>query len=166
MYVALYTGIALGSPTPTVQGSNYYQMTNYSCADLCFTLANDPTHPAQEHAPLRALRLILLIISCLALCKEFFQIVTQKEKYFRRFYINLIELHMYVSISCPSAFGWTHSHARRFVIGQCHHLFHRCERMYTSNRNSLFIAMDDRWNRIVICVDLVVVSRDEWNQVR
>ena len=97
MYVALYTGIALGSPTPTEQGSNYYRMVNYSCIDLCLTLANDPIHPAREYASLRALRIILLIVSCLALCKEFFQVLTQREKYFRRFYINLIELHMYVS---------------------------------------------------------------------
>ncbi|CAF1307425.1 unnamed protein product [Rotaria sordida] len=96
-YVALYTGIALGSPTPADQGTNYYEMVNYSCFDLCITLANDPQRPATNHSALRALRLILLILSGFALLKELFQILTQREEYFRRFYINLIELHMYVS---------------------------------------------------------------------
>ncbi len=98
IYVALYTGIALGSPTPTDQGSNYYIMHNYSCIDLCLILSNDPMNPARDRPSIRALRIILLIISSLALLKEFHQIITQREKYFRRFYINLIELHMYVSI--------------------------------------------------------------------
>jgi len=98
-YVALYTGIALGSPTPTVQGTSYYEMVNYSCYDLCLTLANDPQMPATDKPALRGLRLILLILSCFALLKELFQVLTQREKYFRRFYINLIELHMYVSIN-------------------------------------------------------------------
>lgn len=97
-YVALYTGIALGSPTPSAQGTNYYEMVNYSCFDLCTTLANDPVNPAGDNSSLRALRLILLILSGFALLKELFQVLTQREKYFRRFYINLIELHMYVSI--------------------------------------------------------------------
>jgi hypothetical protein len=73
-------------------------MVNYSCYDLCLKLANDPITPATDKAALRALRLILLILSGFALLKEFFQVLTQREKYFRRFYINLIELHMYVSI--------------------------------------------------------------------
>jgi hypothetical protein len=74
-------------------------MVNYSCYDLCVTLANDPQNPATDNSPLRALRLILLILSGFALLKELFQVLTQREKYFRRFYINLIELHMYVSIN-------------------------------------------------------------------
>jgi hypothetical protein len=97
--VALYTGIALGSPTPANQGTNYYQMINYSCIDLCLILANDPINPAQNESSLRALRFILLIVSGLALFKEFYQVLTQRDKYFRRFYINCIELHMYVSIN-------------------------------------------------------------------
>ncbi|CAF1281745.1 unnamed protein product [Rotaria magnacalcarata] len=96
-YVALYTGVTLGSPTPADQGTNYYRMTNYTCFDLCVTLANDVTNPATDHPAIRALRLILLIISCFALIKEIFQVLTQKDKYFRNFYINLIELHMYIS---------------------------------------------------------------------
>ena len=96
-YVALYTGIALSSPTPSNQGSSYYQMVNYSCFDLCIRVANDPFHPEPEHTRLRAWRLILLILSSCALLKELFQVFTQREKYFRKFYINLIELHMYVS---------------------------------------------------------------------
>ncbi len=98
-YVALYTGIALGSPTPANQGTNYYEMVNYSCYDLCLTLVNDPYKPAGDNPALRVLRLILLILSGFALLKELFQVLTQREKYFRRFYINLIELHMYVSIN-------------------------------------------------------------------
>jgi cytochrome b subunit of formate dehydrogenase len=74
-------------------------MFNYSCYDLCITLANNPQYPATDNPSLRALRLILLILSGFALLKELFQVLTQREKYFRRFYINLIELHMYVSIN-------------------------------------------------------------------
>jgi len=74
-------------------------MVNYSCYDLCITLANDSQMPATDQSALRALRLILLILSGFALLKELFQVLTQREKYFRRFYINLIELHMYVSIN-------------------------------------------------------------------
>jgi hypothetical protein len=98
IYVALYTGITLGSPTPANQNTSYYQMTTYSCNDLCLTLANDPINPAQDRPSIRALRLILLIVSGLSILKEFHQVFTEREKYFRRFYINLIELHMYVSI--------------------------------------------------------------------
>ncbi len=74
-------------------------MVNYTCYDLCLTLANDPSNSAGDKSSLRALRFILLIISGFALLKEFFQVLTQREKYFRKFYINLIELHMYVSIN-------------------------------------------------------------------
>ena len=73
-------------------------MVNYTCYDLCITLANAYQNPANDKSLLRALRFILLIVSSFALLKEFFQVITQREKYFRRFYINLIELHMYVSI--------------------------------------------------------------------
>ncbi len=97
-YVTLYTSIALVSPTPADQNNNYYQMVNYTCNDLCLTLANDPTNPAQDRPSIRAFRFILLILSCLGLFKEFHQMLTQREKYFHRFYINLIELHMHVSI--------------------------------------------------------------------
>lgn len=97
MYVALYTGIALGSPTPSNQQRTYYQMMNSTCFDLCVELANDFIQPAENQSSLRSLRLILLMVSVCALFKEAFQVVTQREKYFRRFYINLIELHMYVS---------------------------------------------------------------------
>lgn len=98
MYVALYTGVTLGSPTPSNQGSSYYQMVNYTCFDMCIRLANDLDHPELEHTTIRAWRLILLILSSCALLKEIFQVFTQRDKYFRKFYINLIELHMYVSI--------------------------------------------------------------------
>lgn len=99
IYVALYTGIALGSPTPAHQDTNYYQMTTYNCLDLCLTLANNPINPAGDKSPIRALRFILLIVSSFGLLKELYQMFKQRDKYVRRFYINLIELHMYVSIS-------------------------------------------------------------------
>ncbi|CAF1472108.1 unnamed protein product [Adineta steineri] len=97
LYVALYTGITLGSPTPKTQGTNYYLMVNYSCYDLCTTLVNNPINPAQDEPAIRALRFILLITSCLGLLKESYQMFTQREKYFHRFYINLIEIHIFVS---------------------------------------------------------------------
>lgn len=90
--------MALDSPTPANQGSNYYEMINYTCFDLCITLANNPIQPASNNTLIRALRFILLILSSLALFKELFEIITERDKYFRRFHIHLIELHMYVSI--------------------------------------------------------------------
>jgi len=123
IYVALYTGIALGSPTPADQGTNYYQMVNYSCFDLCITLANNPQNPATDNSPLRALRLILLILSGFALLKELFQVLTQREKYFRRFYINLIELHMYVSINQNDKIIDRILVFILFSIDQCNNLF-------------------------------------------
>ncbi|UJR20085.1 hypothetical protein I4U23_023217 [Adineta vaga] len=102
-YVTLYTGVTLGSPTPANQGTNYYQTMNYSCHDLCIKLVNDSNNPAQNQPGMHTLRLILLIISCLGLIKEFYQMFTQREKYFHRFYINLIELHIYVSAIIYSA---------------------------------------------------------------
>ncbi|CAF1358986.1 unnamed protein product [Rotaria sp. Silwood1] len=96
-YVALYTGITLGSPTPAAQNTSYYAMTNYSCFDLCITLANNLQNPASNDPICRTFRSILLVLSCCALLKELFQIITQRKEYFRKILINLIELHMYIS---------------------------------------------------------------------
>ncbi|CAF1528294.1 unnamed protein product [Didymodactylos carnosus] len=98
LYVTLYTGITLGSPTPAQQGTSYYKLVNYTCSQMCYMLANDVQSPLKSNDYLRALRFTLLLFSCLALLKEFFQIFTQREKYFGRFFINLIELH--ISRSC------------------------------------------------------------------
>lgn len=97
IYVALYTTICLTSPTPAAQGTSYYETVNMSCFELCIVLSNDLDIPADDESLLRFFRWVLLIFSVFALFKEFLQIVTQRQKYFRRFYINLIELHMYVS---------------------------------------------------------------------
>ncbi|CAF0993111.1 unnamed protein product [Didymodactylos carnosus] len=97
IYVTLYTGITLGSPTPALQGMNYYSLVNYTCEQTCWMLTNDMETPLQPSTPLRALRFMLLILSCLTLLKEFIQLFTQKEKYFRKFFINMLEVHMYVS---------------------------------------------------------------------
>ncbi|CAF3350731.1 unnamed protein product, partial [Rotaria sp. Silwood2] len=62
-FVALYTGTVLGSPTPADQGTNYYQMANYSCFDLCVTLANDPQKPARN-SPISAIMYSVDVNEC------------------------------------------------------------------------------------------------------
>ncbi|CAF1021764.1 unnamed protein product [Didymodactylos carnosus] len=95
-FVSLYTGIALTSPTPYKPGFTYYDMANITCKQMCLTMQNDPTDPLQSNILLHIARIILLLASCLALFKEFIQLVTQREKYFRGFFVNFLELHTYV----------------------------------------------------------------------
>jgi hypothetical protein len=99
IYVTLYTGVVLASPTPSIQSTNYYALINNSCNELCFKLSNHQENPlANDNSILRIFRTLLLILSCLTIFKEGFQLITQKNVYFKKICINLLEIHMYVSI--------------------------------------------------------------------
>jgi hypothetical protein len=100
IYVTLYTGVVLASPTPSLQSTNYYALVNNSCNEICFKLSNYAENPLDsDNSMIRIFRTFLLILSSLTLLKEGFQIITQKDKYFKKVFINLLELHMYVSIN-------------------------------------------------------------------
>ena len=98
-YVTLYTCVILLSPTPSSHSTNYYALINNSCNELCFKLSNHGEKNLEsDNSIVRIFRTFLLILSCLTLLKEAFQIITQKNKYFKKIFINLVEIHMYVSI--------------------------------------------------------------------
>ncbi|CAF0923120.1 unnamed protein product [Adineta steineri] len=92
-FVCLYTGVALSSPTPP---RSYYDAANITCKQLCEGLTLDPIDPLPGNVLLRFLRALLLLCSGIALLKEFIQLLTQREKYFRGFFVNFLELHTYV----------------------------------------------------------------------
>lgn len=54
IYVFLYTGVALASPTPT---QSYYDTTNYTCKQLCYLLVSDPIDPLPNNTFLRKMRM-------------------------------------------------------------------------------------------------------------
>ncbi|CAF0744146.1 unnamed protein product [Didymodactylos carnosus] len=95
-FVTLYTSVALISPTPHKPGFTYYDMANTSCKQMCWNMRNDQTDPLQSNILLQIVRMMLLLASCLALLKEFSQLLNQREKYFRGFFVNVLELHTYV----------------------------------------------------------------------
>ncbi|CAF3688018.1 unnamed protein product [Adineta steineri] len=92
LFVFLYTGVALASPTPP---DSYYDTSNYTCKQLCQYLTLDATDPLPENNLLWFLRFLLLSCSCLGLLKEIFQVVNQREKYFRDLFINFLEVQTY-----------------------------------------------------------------------
>ncbi len=99
IHVTLYTSVVLASPTPSIQSKNYYSFINDSCNEICFKLSNQEKNSlASDNSILRIFRTFLLILSCLTLFKEGFQIITQKNTYFKKIFINFLEIHMYVSI--------------------------------------------------------------------
>jgi hypothetical protein len=99
VYVTLYTSVVLASPTPSIQSTNYYSLINNSCNEICFQLSNYKENSlGSDNSILRIFRTFLLILSCLTLFKEGFQLLTQKNKYFKKLFINLLEIHMYVSM--------------------------------------------------------------------
>ncbi|CAF1681732.1 unnamed protein product, partial [Adineta ricciae] len=93
LFVFLYTGVALGSPTPP---RSYYDTSNFTCIELCQNLTSDIHDPLPGNSVLRCLRYMLLFCSCVALLKEFFQLLNQREKYFRDIFINFLEVFAYV----------------------------------------------------------------------
>lgn len=58
LFVVLYTGIALSSPTP---GQSYYNTLNYTCRQLCLTLTSDPSDPLRGNFMLRKTYFFTLI---------------------------------------------------------------------------------------------------------
>ncbi|CAF3499684.1 unnamed protein product [Rotaria sp. Silwood1] len=92
-FVCLYTGVALGSPIPP---HSYYDVSNITCKQICYRLTSDINNPLPRNVLLHFLRILLLICSGIALLKEFFQLITQREKYLRGFFVNFLELHTYV----------------------------------------------------------------------
>lgn len=110
-FVCLYTGVALASPTPP---RSYYDSINITCKQLCDKLTLDPLDPLPGNVLLRKLkgrvvvfqwntkiflgflRALLLLCSGIAVLKEFIQLITQREKYFRGFFVNFLELHTYI----------------------------------------------------------------------
>ncbi|CAF1341765.1 unnamed protein product [Rotaria sp. Silwood1] len=93
LFVFLYTGVALAAPTPL---QSYYDTANYTCKELCHSLITDPLHPLPNNLLLRFLRFLLLMCSCIVLLKEFFQLIIQREKYFRDIFIKFLELETYI----------------------------------------------------------------------
>ncbi|CAF1283778.1 unnamed protein product, partial [Rotaria sordida] len=93
IYVFIYTGVALASPTPS---QSYYDTSNYTCKQLCQSLTSDPINPLPDNFLLRVLRFLLLICSCMVLLKEFFQLILQREKYFRDIFVKFLELQTYI----------------------------------------------------------------------
>lgn len=98
LYVALYTGVTIVTRTPKYYGSNYVEFENDTCIDMCSILTNNTHHfEYTNHGTfiLYIFRFILFLCSCIALLKEFIQIITQRGKYFRGFFLNLLEILTY-----------------------------------------------------------------------
>ncbi|CAF2604849.1 unnamed protein product [Rotaria sp. Silwood2] len=95
LYVALYTGVIIVTRTPKYYNHSYVDLENDTCIYMCNVLTNTTYHfDYSNHGTfiLYIFRLILLICSCIALLKEFIQILTQRERYFREFFLNLLEI--------------------------------------------------------------------------
>lgn len=105
IYVALYTGVTITSRTPKYYGHTYVDFENDTCIIMCNTLTN-ATHSFNDFTHrtfiLYIFRFILLLCSCAALLKELIQILTQRGKYFREFFLNLLEILTY---SCGILFS-------------------------------------------------------------
>jgi hypothetical protein len=105
LYVALYTGVTFVTRTPRFYGQSYVDFENDSCIAMCDELTNTTHHFDYTHEGtfiLYIFRFILLLFSCAALLKEFIQILTQRGRYFRGFFLNLLEILTY---SCGILFA-------------------------------------------------------------
>ena len=98
LYVALYTGVTIITRTPKYYNSDYVEFENDTCSEMCQTVTNITEHFDYTHTGASVLyifRFILLVYSCVALLKEFIQLATQRRKYFRVFFLNLLEILTY-----------------------------------------------------------------------
>ena len=98
LYVVLYTSVTMVTRTPKYYGYNYVDFENDTCIDMCDTLTNSTDHFQYTHNGTYILfifRFILMLCSCAALMKEFVQILTQRGRYFRAFFLNLLEIITY-----------------------------------------------------------------------
>jgi hypothetical protein len=105
LYVILYTGVTLVTRTPKFYGHNYVDFENSTCVAMCHELTNSTDHfdyATDGTFILYLFRFILFLFSCFALAKEFIQIVTQRGRYFRAFFLNLLEILTY---SCAIIFA-------------------------------------------------------------
>jgi len=57
LFVCLYTGVALSSPTPP---HSYYEVFNITCKQLCQRLTSDPIDPLPGNVLLRKFKMIYL----------------------------------------------------------------------------------------------------------
>ncbi|CAF4409714.1 unnamed protein product, partial [Adineta steineri] len=105
LYVILYTGVTLVTRTPKFYQHTYVEFENDTCIDMCDILTNG-THNFDYSDDgtfiLYIFRFILFLFSCAALLKEFYQILTQRGRYFRGFFLNLLEI---ITYSCGIIFA-------------------------------------------------------------
>ncbi|UJR30154.1 hypothetical protein I4U23_017694 [Adineta vaga] len=119
LYVALYTGVTLVTRTPKYYERNYVDFENDTCINMCNTLTNTTHHFDYSHEGtfiLYIFRFILFICSCAALLKEFIQIVIQRGRYFRGFFLNLLEILTY---SCGIIFAMDINNCSRYSSIRC-----------------------------------------------
>ncbi|CAF0838547.1 unnamed protein product [Adineta ricciae] len=119
LYVALYTGVTLVTRTPKYYDRDYVEFENDTCLDMCNMLTNTTHHFDYSHHGtfiLYVFRFILLICSCAALLKEFIQIVIQRERYFRGFFLNLLEILAY---TCGIIFAMDLNNCTRYSSIRC-----------------------------------------------
>lgn len=105
LYVALYTGVTLATRTPKFYGKSYVEFENISCQEMCEELTNRTTQFDQSSHGLFILyifRFLLLVLSAGALLKEFIQVFAQRGRYFKAFFLNLLEIMTY---SCGIIFA-------------------------------------------------------------
>jgi hypothetical protein len=105
LYVALYTGVTLVTRTPRYYEHDYVDFENDTCIQMCNILTNTTNHSEEFYGGtfiLYIFRFILFLCSCAALLKEFIQILTQRGRYFRAFFLNLLEVLTY---SCGIIFA-------------------------------------------------------------
>jgi hypothetical protein len=98
LYVALYTGVTILTRTPKYYKYNYVDFENNTCIEMCDILTNSTHHFDYIHKGIFILylfRFMLFIFSCAGLLKEFLQILTQRERYFQAFFVNLLEILTY-----------------------------------------------------------------------
>lgn len=101
IYVALYTSVTLVTRTPKFYERSYVDFENVSCFDMCRELTGG-TMEFDGTFVLYIFRLFLLICSCAALLKEFVQVIVQRRRYFKAFFLNLLEILAY---SCGVVFS-------------------------------------------------------------
>lgn len=105
LHVALYTGVTIITRTPTFYRAAYVDFENVSCIDMCHQLTNTTNHFDYNHHGtfiLFIFRFLLFLFSCVALSKELLQLLTQRGRYFRAFFLNILEILTY---SCGIIFA-------------------------------------------------------------
>jgi hypothetical protein len=98
LYVALYTGVTIVTRTPKYYERTYVEFENDTCIQMCNVLINTTHHSDDAYHGtfvLYIFRFLLFICSCVALLKEFIQIFTQRGRYFRAIFLNLLEILTY-----------------------------------------------------------------------